>query len=111
MFERARWAAWRLGPALAAVTLLLSVLVHFSADLTWLRLAAMADRGAAATVPTADNSERTSLADPNGEQALLPLAWSVPGWSSIVLILAPISSDRALTRPPLLQPPAFHPTI
>ncbi len=65
---------------------------------------------AAATLPLS-HAERASLADPNSEEALLPQAWSVPGWSSIAMTLAPLLRDRALTRPPLVQPPAGQPTL
>ncbi len=57
------------------------------------------------------HAERASLADPNGEEALLPQAWSVPGWSSIPMTLAPLPRDWALTRPPLVQPPAGQPIL
>jgi hypothetical protein len=99
------------GLALAAATLLLSVLVHFGADLVWLGLTALSSGGQSAAVLPVSNTERTSLADPNAEAALLPQVWAVPRWSSVARVLAPLPRDRALTRPPLVQPPGGQPTL
>jgi hypothetical protein len=111
MPDRAQRTIFRWQFAMAAVTLLLSVLVHFSADLTWLSLTTSLDRGQSVAVPPAANADRTSLADPNGAEAILPQVWSIPGSSPIAMIWTPIPRDRAQTHPPLLQPPAGRPTI
>jgi hypothetical protein len=95
-----------LGLALAAATLLLSVLVHFSADLAWLYLTATPETARSGASAPVGNAERTSLVDPSNDDALLPQAWSLPGWPLMTVRWAPILSDRALTHPPLLQPPA-----
>ena len=104
--DRAQTAALCVGVAVAASTLLLSVLIHFSADLAWLCLTTTRAGGQSVAVLPGGGAERAAQADPNGEEALLPRAWSVPGWPSTVVIWASLPQDRALTRPPLLQPPA-----
>ncbi len=104
-------ATARMGLALAATTLLLSVLVHFGADVVWLyQHTTMLDTAPIATAPQPGTSERLSLADPSGAEAWLPPAWSAPGRS--VLLVAPmlVSTDRALPPLPLFRPPAFPST-
>jgi hypothetical protein len=97
------------GLALAAVTLLLSVLVHFSADLTWLSRHATAQVTAQSmSIPLSGSSERLSLGDPDDTVALVPRAASVPRPSTIAVrgMLAP--NDRMRPPLPLFHPPALN---
>jgi hypothetical protein len=109
--DRGQRSIFALGLALAAAILLISVAVHFSADLAWLCLTPWPTNDQTAAIPPAGDTKRTSFADPNGMEALLPQAWSMPGRSASAVTWAPIPRDRALTRPPLLQPPAGRPAI
>jgi hypothetical protein len=111
MLDHARRATFGLGLTLAAATLLLSVLVHFSADLAWLYLTSTPDAARSGAVAPVGNAERTSLVDPSSDDALLPQPWSLPGWPLMAVLWAPILRYQARTHPPLLQPPADLPII
>jgi hypothetical protein len=111
MLDPALGAPVRTGLALAATTLLLSVVVHFSADLAWLyRQATVPDTTPAAGAPLPGNSERLFLADPGSDEAWLPPAWSAPGRSALPVQRMLVPNDRALPPLPLLRPPAFPST-
>jgi hypothetical protein len=107
--EPAKPATYRSGLALVAAILLLGMLVHFGADLTWLyRHAATQVTAQSLSGPLAGNSERLTLADPDGDVALLPRAASVPWRSTIAVRGMLVPSDRVLPPLPLFHPPALN---
>ncbi len=110
VFGNSLQAAGRLGLVLAAALLSLSLLVHFSADLAWSygHASALESAQGAGVAPDGE-SERASPADPDdGGGALLPQAWSVPAWSTLVAVVLVAPRGRAQPRHPLLHPPSLH---
>jgi hypothetical protein len=111
MPEPARRAVMQFGLALTGSTMLLSLLFHFSANFAWLyRHAVTSNQSSSASAPLPDNSDRLSLATPDGpdgDEVWLPPAWSVPKQSAVPIRWTLAPHDRTLLPLPLLHPPAF----